>query len=107
MPHALYRLAVHLEEEQNLYFVEGEEKSRLSKNTDLTLTIWFKFNQENARQYLITETHNHFYFNVSKKIWMVVHLVDHKKRELYFLQLLRCSSIRKFTHISKHEIKLK
>ena len=33
------RLAVHLEGEHiNLYFVEGEEKARLSKNTDSTLT---------------------------------------------------------------------
>ena len=36
MPHAIYRLAVHLEEEKDFYLVEGEEKARLSKNSDLT-----------------------------------------------------------------------
>ena len=71
MSHSIYRLAVHLEGEQNLYFVEGVEVARLLKNTDLTLRAWFKLNQNNidARQYLYTETHNHFVFNVSKTIW--------------------------------------
>ena len=39
MSHAIYRLAVHLEgKHTNLYFVEGEEEARLTKNTDSTLT---------------------------------------------------------------------
>ena len=55
MSHAINKLAVHLEGEQNLYFIENEEEeARLSKNVNSTLTACFKFNQENvsARQYL-------------------------------------------------------
>ena len=36
LSHAIHRLAVHLEGEKNLYFIEGEEKARLSKNIDST-----------------------------------------------------------------------
>ena len=101
MSHAIYRLAVHLEREQNLYFIEGEEEARLSKNIDSTLTACFKLNQENinAKQYLYTETHDHFVYNVSKKNWTPrqkfnkpvlcsMYFVYTKKRELYFLRLL-------------------
>ena len=121
MSHAIYRLAVHLEGEQNLYFIEGEEEARLTKNIDSTITAWFKLNQENvnARQYLYTETHHHFVYNASKKIWTPrqkfnkpvlcrMYFVDPKKRELYFLRLLLLhvpgatsfENLRTFQHIT-------
>ena len=96
MSHAIYRLAVHLEGEQNLYLIEGEEEARLSKNINSTLRGWFKLNQENvnARQYLYAKTHHHFSYNVSKKIWTPrqkfnepvlcrMYFVEPKKRESY------------------------
>jgi len=42
--HCTYRLAVHLENEQNVYFVEGSEHSLENKNFETTLTAWFQLN---------------------------------------------------------------
>lgn len=51
--HTITRLAVHLPNQQAVYFKEGEEKEALEKaqNSDSTLTAWFKQNaeDENAR----------------------------------------------------------
>ena len=84
-----------------MYFIEGEEESMIIKNFHSTLTVWLKINKENvnARQYLYTETHHNFVYNVSKKIWTPrekfnksvlcrMYFVDPKKRKLYFLRLL-------------------
>ena len=56
MSHAIYRLAVHDENEQNVYFKEGCEDKFLDKNVDTTLTSWFELNKTDtaAHQYLYT-----------------------------------------------------
>ena len=57
--HAVIRLAIHLPDEQLVYFQEGDEETAVSRAHDRQthLTALFKLNRldENARQYLYTE----------------------------------------------------
>lgn len=57
MSHVIYRLAVHLENEQNVYFKEGEETQCLAKRNKTTLTAYFDLNRidTNAKKYLYNE----------------------------------------------------
>ena len=43
----IYRLAVHLENEQFVYFKEGLEEESINRNLNTTLTAWFKLNASN------------------------------------------------------------
>ena len=39
--HVIYKLAVHLKDEQYVYFKRGSEKEMIDKNLGTTLTAWF------------------------------------------------------------------
>lgn len=71
--HTIIRLQVHLPNEQNVYFTEGNiavaaQRAEI-KNTNLT--AWFKLNQEDAvaRQYLYADIPNHYVFENARRTW--------------------------------------
>ena len=61
--HRVYRLAVHLDLEQNVVFVEGSEREALENalNTHSHLTAWFELNksQHASGQYKYAEIPQH------------------------------------------------
>jgi hypothetical protein len=69
--HAVYKLAVHLENEQYVYFKESCEKELIDKNVNTTLTAWFQLNLEDpsAREYLYTEFPSYYVFDKTGKKW--------------------------------------
>ena len=71
--HAVIRLPVHLENEENIYFEEGHEKEAYTRaeKIDTMLTAWFKLNKEdeNAQNYLYTEIPSHYTFNKQTGRW--------------------------------------
>ncbi|CAF1168005.1 unnamed protein product [Rotaria sordida] len=64
--HAIIRLAVHLPNQQPVYFAEGNERQALEKATmkDTTLTACFKLNSKNpdAQKYFYHDIPEHFVF---------------------------------------------
>ncbi|CAF4809532.1 unnamed protein product, partial [Rotaria sp. Silwood1] len=62
--HAIIRLAIHLPNQQPVYFAEGNERQALEKaaSRDTTLIAWFKLNSkdQDARQYLYHDIPHHF-----------------------------------------------
>ncbi|CAF3519622.1 unnamed protein product, partial [Rotaria sp. Silwood1] len=64
--YAIIRLAIHLPNQQPVYFAEGNERQALERAAmkDTTLTAWFKLNSKNpdARQYLYHDISQHFVF---------------------------------------------
>ncbi|CAF3519677.1 unnamed protein product [Rotaria sp. Silwood1] len=64
--HTIIRLAVHLPNQQPVYFAEGNERQAVERaaTKDTTLTAWFKLNSKNpdARQYLYHDIPQHFVF---------------------------------------------
>lgn len=71
--HAVTRLAVHLPQEQPVYFQPGlEDRAVLNAASKLTtLTAWFKLNNDHipARQSFYREIPNHFYFDNNQRRW--------------------------------------
>lgn len=69
--HAIYRLAVHEEDQQIVYFQEGCENECLSKIVDTTLIALFKLNQEDssANKYYYHEINKYYVFNLTSKKW--------------------------------------
>jgi hypothetical protein len=67
--HAIIRLAVHLPEEQIVYFEQGKEIEALEAASpkETTLTAWFKLNlrDSSARQYLYTDIPGHYVFELN------------------------------------------
>ena len=60
LSHVIYRLAVHLQNEQFVYFKEGSEEESINRNLNTTLTAWFELNasDQDARTYLCPEIAN-------------------------------------------------
>ena len=98
--HVIYRLGVHVKDEQYVYFKHGSEKKMINKNLGTTLTAWFDLNKVdfNAKQYLYNEIPNHYVFdkisktwNQRKKLWKPVlskiYFVSPKDRERFYLRL--------------------
>jgi hypothetical protein len=71
--HAVQRLAVHLPQEQPIYFQPGlVDRAVLNAESKLTtLTAWFKLNTDHilARQYFYREIPNHFCFDNKLRRW--------------------------------------
>ena len=69
--HTIYRLAIHLPEQQRVYFRQGEEAAALerARTRKTHLTAWFQLNEDDpdARQYLYTEVPQHYVFNERSK----------------------------------------
>lgn len=101
MSHTIYRLAVHDEDQQDVYFEEGKEEKLLDKNIATTLTAYFDLNKtdEEARQYLYHEISIYYTFNKKLKCGLIdkktpkpilsrMYLVNPNDRERYFIRLL-------------------
>ena len=103
--HTIVHLPVHLENQQTVCFVEGNEQSaaKKAKNQETKLTAWFKLNEADseARQYKYWEIPSHYRWDESEKPYKWVKRVNRgdkaigrmytvsvKDQERYFLRLL-------------------
>jgi hypothetical protein len=100
--HAIIRLAVHLPNEQAVYFKDGEEQEALeaASTKETTLTAWFKLNQNDpsANDYLYTEIPEHYVFDKKANSWRPrerycklisrMYTVSMNEAERYYLRLL-------------------
>jgi hypothetical protein len=72
--YAIIRLAVHLADEQAVYFqpVQEQEALEAASSKETTLTAWFKLNlnEPSANPYLYTEIPEHFVFNKEPNSWL-------------------------------------
>jgi len=100
--HTICRLAVHLKDEQIVYFDEGQEDKALEKamKRETTLTAWFKLNQldSSAHRFFYRDIPNHYTFN--SKTWKLrkygectntigrMYNVSPTEGERYYLRLL-------------------
>lgn len=57
--HTIYRLSIHLPEQQRMYFRAGEEAEAVERESSRKthLTVWFQLNTEDpsTREFLYTE----------------------------------------------------
>ena len=101
LSHIICLLAVHLENEQFVYFKEGSERESINRNLNTTLTAWFELNasDQDARTYLYPEIANFYVFNKQLKKWTVrkknyksvfsrMYFVNSKDCERFYLRLL-------------------
>ncbi len=98
--HAIIRLAVHLPEEQIVYFQQGKEMEALesASSKETMLTAWFKLNLRNtsAKQYLYSDIPEHYVFDKETnsrqprkmKIISRMYTVSPNDAERYYLRLL-------------------
>ena len=99
--HAIYRLAVHLKDQQNVYFIDGCEEERIGKSVETTLTAWFALNNidPDANQYLYTDINRYYVYDRQDKKWNKrkkfnkpvlsrMYFVSATEREKYFLRVL-------------------
>ncbi len=99
--HTITRLSVHLENQQQVYFLPGEEAEALKKAelSQSTLTAWFELNKNdfNAHQYFYREIPN--YYTFTEKKWKLrtneatntigrMYLVNPNEGERFYLRLL-------------------
>ena len=61
----MYRLAVHLKDEQYVYFKHSSEAEMIDNNLGTTITEWFELNNIdfNPKHYLYNEIPNHYVFD--------------------------------------------
>ena len=100
--HSVYRLPVHLPDEQQIFFLEGQEELALDRGESqhTKLTAWFTLNSHCAhvRDFLYSDIPYHFVFNDKDKKWVdrkrSVKLVSRmytahiREGERYFLRVL-------------------
>ncbi|XP_064643098.1 uncharacterized protein LOC135497266 [Lineus longissimus] len=69
--HSVYRLAIHLPQQQPVYFQRGahEEAAQAAQEKDTMLTAYFRVNSNQPTPYLYTEFPLHYVWNKTKKIW--------------------------------------
>jgi hypothetical protein len=71
--HTIIRLAVHMPNNNPVYFTPGQEEEAVNRETanKSQLTAWFELNRVDcrARQYLYTEVPNHYVFDGGRKQW--------------------------------------
>ena len=69
--HSIVRLALHLPNQQSVYFTEGnhEAAAESAAEKDTMLTAYFKYNAENHTYYTYSEFPKYFVFNKQKRIW--------------------------------------
>ena len=99
--HTIYRMTIHLEDRQKVYFADGEEMDALEAATEkeTTLTAFFELNQKDARarQYTYDQIAYHYVFG--KGVWTPrqrrhnetlarIYAVSPKNKELFHLRIL-------------------
>ena len=71
--HTVHRLPVHLEDQQNVYFTQGNEESALERaqSHKTKLTAWFELNasEPEANQFLYVDIAQHYVWDMTKKKW--------------------------------------
>lgn len=71
--HAIYRLAVHLPEEQMVYFRSGNapQAAVRASHRQTNLSAWFQLNQTDieARNFIYSEIPYHYVFNKQSCVW--------------------------------------
>ena len=112
--HVVIRLAIHLPNEQNVYFAPGHEDAALNRASSLktTLEAWLSLNScdEHARQFLYCEIPLHYVFfkrdwkprqNENRKIITRMYMVSPKDVERFHVRLLllHCRGVISFAHI--------
>jgi hypothetical protein len=64
--HTIYRLSIHLPEQQKVYFTAGQEAESVERESTRRthLTAWFQLNTDdpNAREFLYSEIPLHYVF---------------------------------------------
>ncbi|KAL7291672.1 hypothetical protein TKK_0014707 [Trichogramma kaykai] len=116
--HAIVRLAVHKENEQNVYYKKNEEDAVLTKNVNTTLTAWFALNAKDteANKYFYHDIPYHYVFNDKQKMWTVrkkmtkpvlsrMYQVNPKEKEKYYLRLLllHVRGAKSFNDVKTHQ----
>ena len=96
--HTIVRLAVHLPEQQLVYFREGQHQEALASadSRDTMLTAYFRFNSESPTEYTYPQFPNHYVFNKKWKprqrggdsVIGRMYFVSPKQTERYCLRLL-------------------
>uniref|UniRef100_A0ABD2WQT2 ATP-dependent DNA helicase n=1 Tax=Trichogramma kaykai TaxID=54128 RepID=A0ABD2WQT2_9HYME len=97
--HAIIRLAIHNEDEQNVYFKDGCETEVLTKNVETTLTSWFTLNKEDPKANNLLYTDIPYQYVYENKKWKTrkrmtkpiisrMYLVSPKQKERYYLRIL-------------------
>ena len=71
--HSIYRLAIHLPNQQPVYFTEGHHQAAVEEagTKDTMLTAYFKWNAEHHTPYLYTEFPYNFVWNSTRGKWTV------------------------------------
>ena len=71
--HTIVRLAIHLQDQQNVYFTQGQVETALinASKRDTHLTAWFKLNETDvdARHLLYSDIPSHFTFDSTSRKW--------------------------------------
>ena len=71
--HTIIQLAIHLLDQQNVYFTDGHEENALHKadKRDTYLTVWFKLNDsdEDAWHLLYSEIPSYYTFDSISHEW--------------------------------------
>ncbi|XP_076063445.1 uncharacterized protein LOC143038309 [Oratosquilla oratoria] len=71
--HTVYRLALHLPDQQQVYYKPGEQRQAAARaeGRDTQLTAWFKLNQSDvdARAHLYTDIPEYYVFNNQSNTW--------------------------------------
>ncbi|XP_046745660.1 uncharacterized protein LOC124410953 [Diprion similis] len=79
--HAIYRLAVHVEDEQIVYFEEGHEKVAVDKNKESTLLAWFTLNTTDVEAQWVKRK------KFVKPVLSRMYFVSPKEAERYYLRV--------------------
>jgi len=98
--HTIIRLAIHLENQQTVYFEQGQEETAVLNAFDSTLTAYFKLNEldEFARGFFYHEIPEHYVYDKKLRQWKPrqrkenvvgrMYAVNPSERERFFLRLL-------------------
>jgi hypothetical protein len=103
--HNIVRLAIHLPQENNVFFIEGQESRAISNIRDTTLTMWFQLNRDDpsAHEYYYYEIPEHYVQKIEKNSGLMkwyprqrgsntvigrMYIVNPRDQELFCLRLL-------------------
>ena len=99
---AVYALRIHLEEEQQVVFNEGDEENALERQRNTELTAFFQFNKTTTDKHMYVDMPKYCTYSynkeTAKKVWKVrrvacgtigrVHTVHPLAGEVFYLRML-------------------